>query len=214
MALIRRMSRENPLWGAPRIHSELLMLGFDISESTVARYMLRTHRPPSQGWKTFLRNHAARIASVDLFINTFGVEFYEGQPFASARSNAEDPALRLRIPPCLRPVHSCCLSRVLSLYCGRCARAYLLRRSRHYGVVPNLSSWNETVRQPPFLLFDLVRRETIQQQVVVFGEAPELRRSKIVGFDKHSALMGPPLLIRKHHIQLWSDTRMKRNTSI
>jgi hypothetical protein len=66
--LIRRMSRENPLWGAPRIHGELLMLGIEISESTVGRYMARTPRPRSQGWKTFLRNQAAGIASIDLFV--------------------------------------------------------------------------------------------------------------------------------------------------
>jgi hypothetical protein len=58
-ALIRRMSRENPLWGAPRIHGELLMLGIEVAESTVGRYMIRRRRSPSQGWKTFLRNHAA-----------------------------------------------------------------------------------------------------------------------------------------------------------
>jgi len=67
-ALIRRMSRENPLWGAPRIHGELLMLGIEVAESTVSRYMVRRRRPPSQGWKTFLRNHAAGIASLDLFV--------------------------------------------------------------------------------------------------------------------------------------------------
>ncbi len=67
-ALIRRMNRENPLWGAPRIHGELLMLGVDVAESTVIRYIARRRRPPSQGWKTFLRNHAAGIASVDLFV--------------------------------------------------------------------------------------------------------------------------------------------------
>jgi transposase InsO family protein len=67
-ALIRRMNRENPLWGAPRIHGELLMLGIEVAESTVGRYMVRHRRPPSQGWKTFLRNHAAGIASLDLFV--------------------------------------------------------------------------------------------------------------------------------------------------
>src|SRR5271163_3445732 len=67
-ALIRRMSRENPLWGAPRIHGELLMLGIEVAESTVGRYMVRRRRPPSQGWKTFLRNHAAGIASLDLLV--------------------------------------------------------------------------------------------------------------------------------------------------
>jgi transposase InsO family protein len=62
------MSRENPLWGAPRIHGELLMLGFEVSESTVGRYMIKMRGPRSQGWKTFLRNHAAGIAAIDLFV--------------------------------------------------------------------------------------------------------------------------------------------------
>src|SRR5271167_2188114 len=66
--LIRGMSKENPLWGAPRIHGELLMLGIEVAQSTVARYMTRRQGPPSQGWKTFLRNHAAGIASIDLFV--------------------------------------------------------------------------------------------------------------------------------------------------
>src|SRR5476651_1601973 len=67
-ALIRRMSTENPLWGAPRIHGELLKLGFDVAQSSVAKYMIKQHRPPSQGWRTFLRNHAPDIAAVDLFV--------------------------------------------------------------------------------------------------------------------------------------------------
>jgi Integrase core domain len=66
--LIRRLSRENPTWEAPRIHGELLMLGIEVSESTVGRYMIRIGRPRSQGWKTFLRNHAAGIASIDLLV--------------------------------------------------------------------------------------------------------------------------------------------------
>jgi len=66
--LIRGMSKDNPLWGAPRIHGELLMLGIEVAQSTVARYMARKQGPPSQGWKTFLRNHAAGITSIDLFV--------------------------------------------------------------------------------------------------------------------------------------------------
>jgi hypothetical protein len=62
------MSNENLTWGAPRIHGELLMLGLEVSESTVGRYMIRTGRPRSQGWKTFLHNHTAGIASLDLFV--------------------------------------------------------------------------------------------------------------------------------------------------
>jgi transposase InsO family protein len=67
-ALIRRMSQENPLWGAPRIHGELLKLGFEVAQSSVAKYMVKRRGPPSQGWVTFLRNHAPDIAAMDLFI--------------------------------------------------------------------------------------------------------------------------------------------------
>jgi hypothetical protein len=66
--LIREMSIANPLWGAPRIHGELLKLGIDVGQTTVAKYMAKTARPPSQGWKTFLVNHADGIASMDLFV--------------------------------------------------------------------------------------------------------------------------------------------------
>src|SRR5215469_7456661 len=67
-ALIRDISLANPLWGAPRIHGELLKLGITIGQTTVAKYMARNRRSPSQGWKTFLRNHADGIASLDLFV--------------------------------------------------------------------------------------------------------------------------------------------------
>ena len=67
-ALIRRMSIENPLWGAPRIHGELLKLGFDVAQSSVAKYMVKRRGPPSQGWRSFLRNHAPDIAAMDMFI--------------------------------------------------------------------------------------------------------------------------------------------------
>ena len=67
-ALIREISIANPLWGAPRIHGEMLKLGIDVSQSTVANYMVRARHPPSQGWLTFLRNHADGIAAVDLFV--------------------------------------------------------------------------------------------------------------------------------------------------
>ena len=67
-ALIRQLSMENPLWGAPRIHGELLKLGFEVAQSTVAKYMVKRWGPPSQGWRTFLRNHAPDIAAMDLFV--------------------------------------------------------------------------------------------------------------------------------------------------
>ena len=66
--LIRDMSLANPLWGAPRIHGELLKLGIDVGQTSVAKYMARQRRPPSQGWRTFLHNHADGIAAMDLFV--------------------------------------------------------------------------------------------------------------------------------------------------
>src|SRR5437879_13414089 len=62
------MSIENSLWGAPRIHGELLKLGFEVAQSTIAKYMVKRRGPPSQGWRTFPRNHAPDIAAMDLFV--------------------------------------------------------------------------------------------------------------------------------------------------
>ena len=66
--LIRRMNRANPLWGAPRIHGELLKLGIVVSQATVAKYMVRSRKPPSQTWRTFLNNHASQLAATDFFV--------------------------------------------------------------------------------------------------------------------------------------------------
>jgi len=66
--LIRRMAIENPTWGAPRIHGELLKLGFEVGEATVSRYMRRRRKPPSQSWRTFLRNHTKDLISIDFFV--------------------------------------------------------------------------------------------------------------------------------------------------
>jgi len=65
--LIRTMSRENPIWGAPRIHSELMKLNIKISQASIAKYMARSPKPPSQTWRTFLKNHVSQLASVDFF---------------------------------------------------------------------------------------------------------------------------------------------------
>ena len=66
--LIRKMGLANPLWGAPKIHGELLKLGFELSESTVAKYMVRRRKPPSQTWRTFLTNHSKDLVSSDFFV--------------------------------------------------------------------------------------------------------------------------------------------------
>ena len=63
--LIRRMSQVNPLWGAPRIHAELLKLGIEVAQSTVAKYLGQQRKPPSQPWRTFSTNHVEQMASID-----------------------------------------------------------------------------------------------------------------------------------------------------
>ena len=65
--LIHRLSRENPNWGVPRIKSEISLLGYDVAESTVAKYIIRQPKPPSQTWRTFLANHANQIVACDFF---------------------------------------------------------------------------------------------------------------------------------------------------
>ena len=67
-ALIRTMSQSNPPWGAPRIHGELLKLGIDVSQATVAKYGARRQKPPSRTWRTFLANHQAQIVAADFFV--------------------------------------------------------------------------------------------------------------------------------------------------
>ncbi len=67
-SLIRRISRENVTWGSPRIQSELALLGYTVDQSTVAKYMCRHRKPPSQTWRTFLENHVRDIAAIDFFV--------------------------------------------------------------------------------------------------------------------------------------------------
>src|SRR5258708_3572698 len=66
--LIRQMSLANPRWGSPRIHGDLLKLGIQVSQATVAKYMVRQRKPPSQSWRTFLKNHAKDLVSADFFV--------------------------------------------------------------------------------------------------------------------------------------------------
>src|SRR2546428_10447448 len=89
--LVRTMALANPLWGAPRIHGELLKLGFDISQRSVARLMPRRPTPPSQTWRTFLQNHLADLVSVDFFVvptATFRVLYVRGSTASSPPNRA------------------------------------------------------------------------------------------------------------------------------
>src|SRR5258708_36942024 len=83
------MGVENPRWGAPRMHGELLKLGFEIAQSSVAKYMVKRRGPPSQGWRTFLRNHAPDIAAMGLFVvPTVGIDLLH--VFALVRLDCRD----------------------------------------------------------------------------------------------------------------------------
>jgi putative transposase len=73
--LIRKLSCENPLWGAPRIHGELLKLGIDIGETSVGKYMARQRKPPSQTWNVFLENHVKTMVSIDFFFTVPTIRF-------------------------------------------------------------------------------------------------------------------------------------------
>src|ERR1700730_17248834 len=77
--LIRRMSRENPLWGAPRIHGETPDVGFEVAQSTVSKYMARGRRLSSQSWKTFLQNYAEAIAAVQSFVQAVAYSLGRGR---------------------------------------------------------------------------------------------------------------------------------------
>src|SRR6266849_407466 len=95
-ALIQKMSFANPLWGAPRIHGELLKLGFDISQRSVARLMPRRRKPPSQSWKTFLENHLADLVSVDFFVTDSPTAAWTAQQIVEAFPDDSAPRYLLR----------------------------------------------------------------------------------------------------------------------
>jgi len=128
--LIRRMSQENRLWGAPRIHGELLKLGFEVAESTVSKYMAKRRGPPSQGWRTFLRNHADVIAAIDLCLVptvkfeclfAFRDALSQALRRATGSSRRHDARRDLKLP---RPLYL-----VVRLRSGRSKRTYDLTSS-------------------------------------------------------------------------------------
>jgi hypothetical protein len=98
--LIRTLSRENPLWGAPCIHSELLKLGIDVGETSVSKYMIRHWRSPSQTWRTFLENHVTSMVSVDFFtVPTIAFKFSMCSWCWRTTADALCTSASRRIPP-------------------------------------------------------------------------------------------------------------------
>ena len=182
-ALIRRMSVENPLWGAPRIHGELLKLGFEVAQSSVAKYMVKRRGPPSQEWRTFLRNHAPDIAAMDLFVvPTIGFDLLYA--FVIIRLDRRE---LVWINVTTNPTAEWIARQITEAFPWDDAPQYLIRdRDRIYGAIVTRRLRAMGIRDKPTApaspwqngfaerLIGSIRRECLDH-IVVFGEA-HLRR--------------------------------------
>jgi Integrase core domain len=182
-ALIRRMSRENLLWGAPRIHGELLKLGFELAQSSVAKYMVKRRGLPSQGWRTFLRNHAPDIAAMDLFVvPTISFRMLYG--FVIVRL---DRRALVWINVTTNPTAKWIARQITEAFPWDMAPRYMIRdRDRIYGAVVTRRLRAMGIRDKPIApaspwqngfaerLIGSIRRECVDH-VIVLGEA-HLRR--------------------------------------
>ena len=181
--LIRRMSIENPLWGAPRIHGELLKLGFQVSQSSVAKYMGKRRGPPSQGWRAFLANHAPHIAAMDLFVvPTIGFDLLYA--FIIVRLDRRD---LIWISVTRHPTAEWIARQVTEAFPWNEAPRYLIRdRDRIFGAVVTRRLRTMGIRDKPIApaspwqngfaerLIGSIRRECVDH-IIVLGEA-HLRR--------------------------------------
>src|SRR5246500_3506294 len=182
-ALIRQMSTENLLWGAPRIHGELLKLGFSVAQSSVAKYMVKRRGPPSQEWRTFLRNHAPDIAAMDLFVvPTIGFKLLYG--FVIIRLDRRD---LVRIGVTTNPAAEGVARQITEAFPWDGAPGYMIRdRDRIYGSVVTRRLHAMGIRDKPVApaspwqnsfverLIGSIRRECLDH-LIVLGEA-HLRR--------------------------------------
>jgi transposase InsO family protein len=182
-ALIRQMSMENLLWGAPRIHGELLKLGFEVAQSTVAKYMVKRRGPPSQGWQTFLRNHAPDIAAMDLFVvPTIGFDLLYA--FVIIRLNRRD---LVWINVTRNPTAEWVARQITEAFPWDGAPRYMIRdRDRIYGTIVTHRLCAMGIRDKPIApaspwqngfserLIGSIRRECLDH-VIVLGET-HLRR--------------------------------------
>ena len=183
-ALIRRMNRENPLWGAPRIHGELLKLGFEVAQSTVAKYMVKRREPPSQGWRTFLRNHAPDIAAIDMFVvSTISFRLLYGLVIMRL-----DRRRLVWTNVTANPTAEWIVRQITEAFPWDQAPRYLLRdRDRSYGAIARRRLRTMGIRDHPTAprspwqnghverLIGSIRRECLDH-IVVMGEA-SLRRT-------------------------------------
>jgi len=177
-ALIRQMSTENLLWGAPRIHGELLKLGFSVAQSSVAKYMVKRRGPPSQEWRTFLRNHAPDIAAMDLFVvPTIGFKLLYG--FVIIRLDRRD---LVWIGVTTNPTAEWVARQITEAFPWDGAPRYMIRdRDRIYGTVVTRRLRAMGIRDKPIApaspwqnsfaerLIGSIRRECVDH-IIVLGE--------------------------------------------
>src|ERR1700736_2501597 len=182
-ALIRQMSTENLLWGAPRIHGELLKLGFSVAQSSVAKYMVKRCGPPSQEWRTFLRNHAPDIAAMDLFVvPTIGFKLLYG--FVIIRLDRRD---LVWISVTTNPTAEWVARQITEAFPWDGAPRFMIRdRDRIYGTIVTRRLRAMGIRDKPTApaspwqngfaerLIGSIRRECVDHMIVL-GEA-HLRR--------------------------------------
>ena len=182
-ALIRRMSVENPLWGAPRIHGELLKLGFEVAQSSVAKYMIKRRGLLGQDWRTFLRNHAPDIAAMDLFVvPTIGFDLLYA--FVIVRLDRRD---LVWINVTANPTAEWIARQLTEAFPWDEAPRYLIRdRDRIYGTVVTRRLRAMGIRDKPIAsaspwqngfverLIGSIRRECVDH-IIILGEA-HLRR--------------------------------------
>jgi transposase InsO family protein len=178
------MSIENPLWGAPRIHGELLKLGFEVAQSSVAKYMVKRRGPPGQGWLTFLRNHAPDIAAMDFFVvPTIGFDLLYA--FVVVRLDRRD---LVWINVTRNPTAEWVARQITEAFPWDEAPQYLIRdRDRIYGAIVTRRLRAMGIRDKPTAaaspwqngfaerLIGSIRRECLDH-IVVFGEAHLRRR--------------------------------------
>jgi transposase InsO family protein len=181
--LIRQMSTDNQLWGAPRIHGELLKLGFELAQSSVAKYMVKRRGPPSQGWRTFLRNQAPDIAAMDLFVvPTIGFKLLYG--FVIIRLDRRD---LVWINVTTNPTAEWVARQITEAFPWDGAPGYMIRdRDRIYGAIVTRRLRAMGIRDKPIApaspwqngfaerLIGSIRRECLDH-IIVLGEE-HLRR--------------------------------------